>query len=240
MVLDLARVLGDGVLGLYVGGSLATGDYAAGVSDIDAVALVEQEPGPEARTRLQREHARLARSVEGGAALHCAYVPAAEASDAEREHWTWAFGELFRRPLSGIARAELLQHPVVVIGPEPASWLPPMEPDDLRRAARAELTGYWARAVEKADIWLEDVYVDVGLTVVARADATITQGTLITKSDAIARLPELGVPAEVVAGVAARRRGEQVALTDEERRERAQVVRRFVAAEIDRLVAGSR
>ena len=135
--------------GLYVGGSLATGDYRAGVSDIDAVALTSRTPDRDARRSLVGIHDDLVATQPDGAALHCVYVPGDRAEDPTRRHWTWAFGELFRRPLSGIARAELLADPVVVHGPPPATWLPAMGVHDVRAAAAAELSGYWSRALRK-------------------------------------------------------------------------------------------
>src|SRR5919107_4174491 len=124
--MDLARALEGVVLGLCVGGSLATGDYRPGVSDIDAVALIDRAPNRATRSVLTEAHQRLAQDVDGGEAVHCVYVPSSDAVDVTSKHWTWAFGELFRRPLSAIARAELLTDPIVVFGPKPSSWLPPM------------------------------------------------------------------------------------------------------------------
>ena len=161
------------VAGLYVAGSVASGDYRPGVSDIDAVALVDRAPRPALRRVLVETHERLIRTVEGADGLHCVYVARPAVEDLSYRHWTWAFGELLRRPLGGIARAELLAEPVVVVGPPPSAWLAPLSESALRDAARAELAGYWTTALRKRSIWLEDVYVDVGLTTLARADATI-------------------------------------------------------------------
>lgn len=212
--------------GLYVGGSLATGDYRPGVSDIDGVAILETRPRRRLRAELATIHRRLARDVDEGAALHCVYVSDHEAAAVTRTHWTWASGKFFRRPLSGISRAELLADPVVVFGPAPSSWLHSMTGTALREAARAELAGYWGRALRRRGSWLQDVYVDLGLTTWARADATISDGVLITKAEAIARMAERGVPAVLVDGVARRRGGQQVSLTDDERAQRAEVVAR--------------
>ena len=232
----LAGALDGVIVGLYVGGSLATGDYRRAVSDIDAVALLDRPPTAATRALLVETHQRLARDIDGADALHCVYVPLRDAGDVPRAHWTWAFGELFRRPLSGIARAELLADPIVVAGPHPSSWLSAMSPDALRDAARAELAGYWTRALRERSIWLQDEYVDIGLTVWARAEATIEDGSLITKSEAIERLRALGLPGEIVEGVALRRQGRPTHLSEEERRDRATTVRHFLAGEIARLL----
>ena len=233
---DLSTALGGIVAGLYVAGSVASGDYRPGVSDIDAVALLEAPPRPAVRARLEEIHAGVVGSHAHGDALHCVYVPRPHVEDPARKHWTWAFGELFRRPLSGIARAELLADPVVVRGPAPSSWLPPVSTDELREAARAELGGYWTRALRKRAIWRQDVYVDLGLTVWVRARAAIDEGALITKSEAIARLRRQGVLPDVVDGLARRRAGEAVPLTDEQRDARAVAVRQLLREEVARLV----
>ena len=237
VVADFAASVQTLVLGLYIGGSLATGDYRPAVSDIDAVALVERAPSPAVRAALQEIHQGLAHQAECANRLHCVYVPLGHVSDVARRHWTWAFGEFFRRHLSGIARAELLSDPIVMLGPAPATWLTPMSVDELQEAARSELSGYWSRALQKKAIWLEDVYVDIGLTVWARAAATIEDGVLITKSRAIAGMSERGVPLEIVDGITHRRCGTQTApLSEEQRRHRATYVRTFLKTEIDRLL----
>ena len=236
VVRQLATALNDLVVGLYVGGSVATGDYRPAVSDIDVVALMDRTPNPEVRRTLVAGHRDLIDESPEAVAVHCVYVPRHDAADPSRKHWTWAFEELFRRPLSGIARAELLADPVVVSGPSPSTWLPPMTVEDLRAAASLELSGYWTSALRKAAIWQQDTYVDHGTTTLARADATIREGRLITKTEAITRLTELGLPSEIIADIAARRRGEQSpALTAAETKQRARTVRRFMGHHIDRL-----
>jgi hypothetical protein len=232
-VLDDA--LGPWVRGLYVGGSLASGDFHLGVSDIDAVALVDRPPTPSSRRALTSLHERLL-AAPSGPDLHCVYVSERHLLDLAHRHWTWAFDELFRRPFGGIARAELLADPVVVRGPAPTSWLAPMSPDDLRAAAREELGGYWTRAVRRRAIWRQDVYVDHGLTTVARAAITLRDGRLVTKAEAIAHLPDLGVTPEIVDGVRRRRDGAPTPLTPADGDARAHVVREVVRSQIARLL----
>jgi hypothetical protein len=237
VVRRLAAAVDDLVVGLYVGGSVATGDYRPGVSDIDVVALVDRIPDPAVRRTMVAVHRVLIDESPGAGALHCVYVPRDDVGNPTRKHWTWAFDELFRRPLSGSARAELLADPVVVLGPSPSTWLPPMTVEGLRTAASVELSGYWTAALRKGAIWRQDVYVDHGATTVARADATIRDGRLITKTEAITRLPELGLAPEIVDGIAARRRGEhRPPLSAAEAAQRARTVRRFMGHHIERLV----
>ena len=170
-------------------------------------------------------------------ACTCAvYVSRGHLDDGAYRHWTWAFEELFRRPFSGIARAELLADPVVVHGPTPVRWLPAMSVADVRDAARSELSGYWTRALRRRAIWQQDVDVDHGVTTVGRADLTIHDGRLVTKTEAIAHLADLGLPAEIIEGVRRRREGEDVRISAAERDQRAVTVRAFVRNQIRRLL----
>jgi hypothetical protein len=225
-----------GVAGFYAGGSLATGDYHPGISDLDLVAVVEVALTAEQESSLADVHRELMRCRSEAAKLHCFYVPLPDAADVAQPHVNWAHGELYRRPLSGVARAELLRHGLTVHGPPPDELLPPVTDAELADAARAELTGYWSSALEKRHLWLEDLYVDLGLTTLARVEATLTEGRLITKTEAIARLDRFAVPPELVDEIARRRRGLPTPTTQAARLRRARVARRLVAAGIDRLV----
>ena len=143
------RLAGLGwVTGLLVAGSLATGDYVPGVSDLDLVALTE---GPVGRPR-QEVLTGLHRDLDHGAArglnLGCMYVDAGRLADAAALHPVWTHGMLVHRSLSGVTRAELVRHGFAVLGRPPSAVLPDMTDDDVRQAARAELCGYWAWAID--------------------------------------------------------------------------------------------
>jgi predicted nucleotidyltransferase len=59
---------------LWVAGSLATGDYVPGVSDLDLVAIVDGRVDDVREAVFKRLHAELDRGVASGAHLGCAYV----------------------------------------------------------------------------------------------------------------------------------------------------------------------
>jgi hypothetical protein len=112
-----------------------------------------------------------------------------------------------------------------------------MDTEAVRAAARVELAGYWSRAVRRRRIWRQDVYVDLGLLTVARAQATLAEGRLVTKREAIERLPLVGVDPDLADEVARRRAGERVLLSRRARSRRARRVRSLVAASIGQLHA---
>ena len=122
---------------LWVGGSLATGDYVPGVSDLDLVALVDDDMSGPRREVLRRIHTELDRRTAAGAQLGCVYVDAARLLDRAAEHPTWTHGSMVDRILSGVGLAELVRHGYAVLGRPPDGVLPPMTDDDVREAARA-------------------------------------------------------------------------------------------------------
>ena len=192
---------------LLVAGSLATGDYVAGVSDLDLVAVVEG-PIDEAREAvLVGLHRELDRGPAAGTDLGCVYVDASTLPDPDALHPTWTHGTLVRRQLSGLTRVELVRHGFAVRGRPPTALFPPVTDDQVRNAARAELCGYWAWASRRPWMWLDPVIAELGLTAMARGRYALRTGHLLTKTEAI---EQAHAPAWLVEQIAARRRGEHV------------------------------
>ena len=208
-VRDLAERLDDlgWVTDLLVAGSLATGDYVPGVSDLDLVALTGGPVGPARQEDLARLHRELDLGAAQGLNLGCQYVDAGRLADPGALHPTWTHGSLVRRGLSGVTRAELARHGFAVLGRPPAAVLPEVTDDDVRRAARAELCGYWARAARRPLWWLSPVIADLGLTSMARGRHAMATGQLLTKTQAIERV---NAPAWLKDQLRARRQGQPV------------------------------
>lgn len=192
---------------LLVAGSLATGDYIPGVSDLDLVAIVEGPLDAARVATLTGLHRDLDADTAAGLDLGCVYVAADTLLDLDARHPTWTHGLLVDRILSGVTRAELVRHGFAVLGRPPQEVLPAMTDDDLRDAARAELCGYWAWAARRPKLWLNPVIAELGLTSMARGRHTLRTGQLLTKSDAV---EQASAPAWLVDQLRARRRGEDV------------------------------
>ena len=191
------------VTDLWVAGSLASGDYVPGVSDLDLVALVDGTPPSSDLVDLHRElDVRHADSDLG-----CAYVSIDRLSDPDTAHPTWTHGRLVHRPVSALTRAELVRDGFAVHGRPPSQVLPPVTDDDVRAAARAEVLGYWAMASRRPWWWLDPVIADLGLTSMARGRYAARHGRLLTKSEAI---QQADAPGWLIEQLRARRRGHDV------------------------------
>jgi hypothetical protein len=197
-----ARV--DWISDVLLAGSLATGDHHPGTSDIDLVALTTEDLGPDEVGTLSEVHRRIDTTSGRGADLGCTYASADRVDEPDVAWPTWTHGRLVRRPLSAMARAELLDHGVALLGREPRDVLAPMSPDDVRAAVRAELAGYWTWAARRPWLFLDPALADLALLSMARSRHTWRTGELVTKSEA---LVEVRAPQAVVAGVRSRRDG---------------------------------
>ncbi|MEU4561025.1 nucleotidyltransferase domain-containing protein [Actinoplanes sp. NPDC023936] len=192
---------------LLVAGSLATGDHRPGVSDLDLVAVTGGPVTPDRQAALTVLHQRLDAGAARGLKLGCVYVDEARLADPAVTHPTWTHGQLVHRILSGITRAELVRHGFAVRGRRPGDLLAAMTDDDVRAAARAELTGYWAWAARRPWIWIDPELADLGLTSMARGRHAVRTGQLLTKSEAVERA---AAPERLKAELRARRHGEAV------------------------------
>ncbi|HEV8174054.1 MAG TPA: hypothetical protein VGP91_10450, partial [Actinoplanes sp.] len=94
-----------------------------------------------------------------------------------------------------------------VFGRAPLDVLPAMSADDVREAARAELTGSWTWAARRPTLWLDPVIADLGLTSMARGRPTLATGERLTKTRAI---EQADAPAWLIDQLRSRRRGEDV------------------------------
>lgn len=161
VVSDLAEVLTSTgrLVGLYATGSLGSGTFRPGVSDLDLVAALDR-PLFDPEVEAVRYALRVLRYRHPlGPGLHVQLVPVddpGDLADPGRRHLHWARARLTRRTMSGITRAELVRAARTVTGPPPRQLFPPVDDAAVRAAVRAELTGYWTTAAGWRFAWLRD------------------------------------------------------------------------------------
>ncbi len=151
---EIRAILGDQLVGLYLAGSLALGDFDPRSSDIDLVAVTGGALAADRFTALQALHARFAAS---GSAwrdrVEAVYIPQAALREpgppGARHPVIERGGALAWEPLEGAWVVQcwtLRAHGVALAGPPPATLVPPVDPDALRRVSAAVALGWWRRA----------------------------------------------------------------------------------------------
>ncbi|MFI0980165.1 nucleotidyltransferase domain-containing protein [Streptomyces sp. NPDC021093] len=225
---------------VWAHGSLAMGDFQPGRSDLDLVAVCENPLSRDQRRGLVRVHRRLLGEEPAAAKLRCSYMVGAAVSEAEARHVTWVPSTILERPVTPVTRRELFESGLVLQGPSPVELLPPLRPRQLEDFILRDLAEYWLPATGRPWLWLQDIWVDVGLLVLARATVTLRDGRLITKGDALVELQKLGAPADVVRDIHDRRYAHPAPVNGVVRRvRRAAKARAFLRSGIERTLAAS-
>ena len=152
LLTTIQTLLGDHLIGMYLEGSLANGDFDA-ASDIDFVVVTQEEISDDQFLSLQAMHDRIATGdspwviqIEGSylsAQALQRYDPALslhpniERGVGERLKWV-------QHGASWVTHRYILrQHGITLVGPPPQTLIDPISPDDLRQGMRPLLQG-WA------------------------------------------------------------------------------------------------
>ncbi len=112
--------------------------------------------------------------------------------------------------------------------------IPAVTDTELADYIRGDLRDYWYPRTGRPDLWLNDIWVDLGMLTLARAEVTLREGRLITKREALDVLAGMGAPAEVLGDIRGRRYGPAPLTSDEWRSTRGDLARTFVRLGIAR------
>lgn len=224
------------LVSVWVHGSLAGGDYQPGRSDLDLIAVLSRPCSEAEEQQLGEMHRTLRNAIALASNLHCSYAVLTELDDPSCSHLTWAHDELMRRPITPVTRRELHEFGRVLYGQPPAGLLPAVTDQQLADFVVKDLETFWLPALDHPERWRRDIWVDLGLLTLARATATLRDGTLISKADALGVLTELGAPTDVVDDIKRRRYGAPSPTTEQWTIHRAEQTLAFLRPAIEQVI----
>lgn len=147
--------LGDNLVGVYLGGSLATGEFDPETSDVDLLVVMEKAITDSQLGTLRMLHERIrVDENQFGQPYEVYYIDRATVRlyAPGQRHVKAGIDEEFgwkaHRQNWVIERRIIREHGVVLCGPEPGELIDPVEDNDVREAARSELRiriDDWAR-----------------------------------------------------------------------------------------------
>jgi aminoglycoside adenylyltransferase-like protein/nucleotidyltransferase-like protein len=159
----LKRLLGEKIVGLYLSGSLAYGDFMPERSDIDLEAVV--------RTPLTEDELRsveqLHRQIEGRCPqwadrIECSYVPLelmCELTPPAKPRPWWGFGTLYAEAPAGnewiINHYFLSEHGIALEGPDFNELIPLIDIHTVRQASARDLFQEWVPKMDDG-AWLSN------------------------------------------------------------------------------------
>ena len=154
----IVAVTGSSLVGLYLFGSLTTGDFDATVSDLDVLAVLADAPRQRLAARLRQMHARLSREHPAWEdRIEVVYISAHGLATCRTQPTTIGVispGEPFHVVEAG--RDWILnwhpahEHGIRLLGPPIASVIPPIPRVEYLEEVRRSLLGFTARVPDDA------------------------------------------------------------------------------------------
>lgn len=197
-VLDLLlsgvrEIFGAHLIGLYLYGSLATGDFDPATSDVDFVVVTDVPLDDRVFAQIDALHRHIAGSgLKMAHKLEGAYTSPRtlrryDPSDPpsfyynEDQEDKLSIGSLGGDWL--IQRHVLREHGVVVTGPPLKPLIDPVSPEAIRETVRELLGGWWASMLEDATFLQPDAYQVFAIMTLCRALYTLEHGTIASKPE---------------------------------------------------------
>jgi Domain of unknown function (DUF4111)/Nucleotidyltransferase domain len=159
----LNRLLGKKIVGLYLSGSLAYGDFVPDRSDIDLEAVVRNPLTEDELRSVEQLHRRLERGCpEWANRIECSYVPLELMHElkppATPRPW-WGFGTLYAAAPAGnewiINHYLLSRHGIALEGPDFNELISPIDIHLVRQASARDLFQEWVPKIDDST-WLSN------------------------------------------------------------------------------------
>jgi hypothetical protein len=186
-------ILGPRLVGMYLDGSLALGDFDPEKSDIDFVVVVDGDVSPESFSALRTLHDRIAakpsqwgKEVEGSYiprhALRHGLPPVAlpyidRGAGLEIVHWETGYWISYWI----IHRHILREHGVALAGPPPRTLIDPVAPADLLDAVAGILREWWWPMLADGPLLLNSFYRCYAVLTMCRMLYTTCHATIVSK-----------------------------------------------------------
>jgi len=191
---SVIEVLQDQFLGMYLYGSLSSGDFNPETSDIDFLVVTKDLLSDKKIAELESKHQRIwARGHKRASRLEGSYIPQNDIRrhDANNAPCPTINEGRFYVDRHGsdwiIQRHVVREYGVVLAGPDPKTLIDPVSPDDIRGAVLGILREWWFPMLGDPS-WLqkhESNYHGYTVITMCRALHALKHGTVVSKPVAI-------------------------------------------------------
>jgi hypothetical protein len=188
LLANVQDILGDYFVGLYLYGSLASGDFDPLRSDIDFVVVTTDQLPEELFSALEKMHRRLATSdLKWAPKLEGTYIPQ---SALRRYDPDAAPCPCLNEGRFYLARHEsdwviqryiLREHGMAVAGPAVRPMIDPIRPEEIRQGVRGVLHGWWTALLDDPSWLRTGEYQAYSVLTMCRALYTLQRGTITSK-----------------------------------------------------------
>lgn len=197
-ILDLllasaSAVLGNQLVGMYLYGSLSSGDFNPETSDIDFLIVTTSSLPNKAIADLETMHHRLWKSgLKWASKLEGSYIPKRDIRRHDPRSGpcpTVNEGQFYLDQRGSdwiIQRHVIREQGLVLAGPDPKTLIDPVSPNDIRRAVKGVLQEWWFPMLENP-AWLENhgaEYHAFAILTMCRALHSLEHGIIVSKPEA--------------------------------------------------------
>ena len=194
-VLDLLlksvqEILGNQLVGMYLYGSLSSGDFDPESSDIDFLVVTTSTLSDKAIAELRSMHQRIWKSgLKWASKLEGSYIPKRDIRRHDPQSApcpTVNEGKFYLDKRGSdwiIQRHVIREQGTVLTGPDPKTLIDPVSPQDIRRAVKGVLLEWWAPMLEDPS-WLKNhgsEYHAFAILSMCRALHALKHGTIVSK-----------------------------------------------------------
>ncbi|MGE5559584.1 MAG: GNAT family N-acetyltransferase [Chloroflexota bacterium] len=189
LLTGILPILGDQLVGMYLHGSLAAGEFDSRRSDIDFVVVTDGELPVDKVGELRDMHAGIAAGDLRWATNHeGSYIPRRAIRRHDPTDCVFPAVRVdgsFGRDRHGsewvIQRHVIRERGITIVGPDPKSLIDPVSPDELRLAQRELLKEWWADRLDAPDYLRTSEYRAYAVLTMCRALYTLAHGAVVSK-----------------------------------------------------------
>jgi hypothetical protein len=194
LLASVQEILGDQFIGMYLYGSLSSGDFNPETSDVDFLVVTDDLLAEEKIAALESMHKQIWESgMKWASKLEGSYIPRKyiRCHDANNPPCpTVNEGKFYIDRHSSdwiIQRHIVREYGVVLAGPNPKTLIDPITPDELRTAVLGILDEWWFPMLDDAT-WMRQHgsnYHGFAVITMCRALRALEHGTIVSKPTAI-------------------------------------------------------
>jgi len=184
------EILGDQFIGMYLYGSLSSGDFDPRTSDIDFLVIIRDALSESTIAEIESMHRQIwASGRKWASKLEGSYIPQKDIRRHEPNHIptpTVNEGKFYvaKRGSDWIIQRHIIrERGVVLSGPDPKTLIDPVSPDDIRRSVLGILEEWWFPMLEDP-AWLRShgrEYHAFAILTMCRALHALEHGTVVSK-----------------------------------------------------------
>lgn len=188
------EILGDQFMGMYLYGSLSSGDFNPETSDVDFLVVTSDVLSDEKIAELESMHQRIwASGLKRASRLEGSYIPQKDIRRYRSDNVSCpTINEgRFHVDRHGsdwiIQRYIIREYGVILAGPDPKTLIDPVTPEDLREAVLGILQEWWFPMLADSS-WLrkhESNYHGFTVITMCRALHALKHGTIVSKPVAV-------------------------------------------------------